>query len=99
MLVSLLLLFSLNVADAVMTLLQSDKEGFKELNPIAEVFLGLGPIFFLAFKVLVVGACCCVVWKHRKYTLAKVLTGVAVGVYVSIVIWHVVLLYYIPNLC
>ena len=81
------LVILLNVLDAFFTLLFLGNGG-RELNPIAQFFLDLGPIAFLLVKTAGIGFCVAYLVLVNRFKGAKVGMGVVFVIYLALLCWH-----------
>ena len=89
-LVLLAAIFTLNLLDAVLTLVYLGHGGI-EANPIMARVLGYGVHAFILEKCIVVGFCLLALIVHKTFTLAKVATLLLLGAYSLLTIYHVFL--------
>jgi hypothetical protein len=80
-------IFTLNIADAYMTMLWLHRGG-REANPIMEFFLDIGPVAFLAQKCLIVGFWLILLLVHKNFRFAKVGLYASLAVYALLLIVH-----------
>ena len=76
----LLSIFTLNVADAFMTMLWLHRGG-REANPVMDFFLDIGPAAFLLQKCVVVGFWLVLLLVHKNFRFARI------GLYASLAVY------------
>ncbi len=81
------LVILLNVLDAFFTLLFLGNGG-RELNPIAQFFLDLGPVAFLLVKTAGIGLCVAYLVLVNRFKGAKIGMGVVFVIYLALLCWH-----------
>ncbi len=81
------LVILLNVLDAFFTLLFLGNGG-RELNPIAQFFLDLGPLAFLLVKTAGIGICVAYLVLVNRFKGAKVGMGIVFVIYLALLGWH-----------
>jgi hypothetical protein len=82
------LLFALNFLDAVLTIYWV-RHGFAtEGNHLMATLLDIGDLPFLAVKVAIGAVTAVVLWRWRKFRLAKYGLAVALAVYISLMGIH-----------
>ena len=86
----LLLFFALTVLDSVSTLTYLGKGG-RELNPIAQLMIDQGGLFFVVAKGLLSGLCLLFVMLHKNFRPARVALGVGFTFYFLLGLWHLIL--------
>ncbi len=80
-------IFTLNIADAYMTMLWLHRGG-REANPIMDFFLDIGPVAFLIQKCLIVGFWLILLLVHKNFRFAKVGLYASLAVYALLLIVH-----------
>ena len=87
----LLAIVGLSVADAYLTL-DALAGGCREVNPLMDAALGLGPRAFVAIKLVVTGLGVVLLCLHKNFPRVRwIILTVLVG-YVLLIGWHVHLL-------
>lgn len=86
----IVLLFLLNLFDAVLTLFWVRNGLAPEGNGLMAYFLDMGDIPFLAVKIIVGALTAFVLWRWSNFRLAKVGLTVALAVYVGLMGVHFV---------
>jgi hypothetical protein len=82
--------FALNLADAVYTLFHL-AHGGSEANPVHAILLSIGTHWFVAEKIVVVGALLLLLTVHKTYRLALAGLWSLAAVYACLLGYHVVL--------
>ena len=88
---SVILIASLNVADSFFTLLHLQAGGI-ELNPVAEALLRTGRVSFVTWKSVIIDLALVILVLHKNFVLARIGLWVAAGAYGLLVAWHLYLL-------
>ena len=83
-----LIIFTLNILDAIMTLFWIDLGVAKEANPMMAAALEGGAAHFLICKISLVALGCLLLYKYRKNLLSKGTTAFAAGCYISLGFYH-----------
>jgi hypothetical protein len=92
---ALVVLFILNLLDAVLTATAMQLPGFVELNPIMDYVLGLGIGYFFLFKMgLIVAIIFGFIHVWDRSPSAKKVAWAANGLYIFIVLWNIVMIGY-----
>ena len=84
----LCVVFVLNIVDATLTLAWIDLGIAVEANPIMEYALNLGRGWFLAIKIVAIGASCAILASLRNYRSAKLVALLACCLYVALIVFH-----------
>ncbi len=84
------LVILLNVLDAFFTLLFLGNGG-RELNPVAQFFLDMGPMAFLLVKTAGIGLCVAYLVLVNRFKGAKAGMGVVFVIYLLLLCWHIYL--------
>ena len=82
------LLFALNFIDAVLTIYWVRNGFATEGNQLMATLLDIGDLPFLAVKVAIGAVTAIVLWRWRKFRLAKYGLAVALAVYISLMGIH-----------
>lgn len=82
------MLFVLNAIDAVATVTWVSAGMATEANPLMAHLLELHPVVFVATKLALVGLCSYLLWKHCDRWLSVAATVVLVGIYYTLVAYH-----------
>lgn len=85
-----LLLFALNVLDALLTIFWVRNGLATEGNHLMATLLDIGDMPFLAVKVAVGAVTAVVLWRWRTFRLAKYGLAVALAIYISLMGVHFV---------
>lgn len=83
-----MLIFALNVVDAVATLYWVVNGLAREANPLMRELLGIHPLLFVFAKLSLVGLGVWVLWRHRHRPLAVVAIALLFLVYYGLTIYH-----------
>lgn len=86
----LLLFFALTVLDSVSTLVYLGKGG-RELNPVAQWMIDVGPMFFVLAKGVLSGLCLLFVMLHKTFKPARTALAIGFAFYFALGAWHLVL--------
>lgn len=82
----------LSVTDAVFTLRLIGMGG-KELNPVMDFFLGLGPVPFLLVKYLITGSCLLLFLIHKNRLVYRGRVSIK-AVLIAVLFLYVLLIFY-----
>lgn len=93
----LLLVLTLNVADAFYTLVYLQRGG-QEANPIVQQLLDLGMAPFVAVKCLVIGIAVCLLCVCKNFRYAQLGLKIAVGSYSLLALYHLFLYFHTLHL-
>ena len=83
-----ILLFLLNALDALLTIYWVRNGFATESNQLMATLLDIGDLPFLAVKVAIGAVTAIVLWRWRKFRLAKYGLAVALAVYISLMGIH-----------
>ena len=86
----MVLIWLLNAYDAVITAYGTSRLGMVETNPIMQACLEVGPMFFVATKVIVLTvALAALACRHRKHpTIVRSILGVTLGAFLGVCMWN-----------
>ncbi|MEZ5977089.1 MAG: DUF5658 family protein [Planctomycetota bacterium] len=82
---------AMNCLDTYFTLFHLQAGG-AEINPVADELLRTGRLGFVLTKTLLIGVALVVLTVHKNFTMARLGTYVAAGVYGLLVVYHLTLL-------
>lgn len=95
MLLSLAIIFFLNLIDSFFTIIYVDILGFQELNPIVAPLFIWGPLAFISWKMLMVVICCIIVyisWIPTRKQWVQRFINVVIAVYSILALVHLIAL-------
>lgn len=95
MLLSLAIIFFLNLIDSFFTIIYVDILGFQELNPIVAPLFIWGPLAFISWKMLMVVICCIIVyisWIPTRKQWVQRFINVVIVVYSILALVHLIAL-------
>ena len=84
----LILLLVLNIFDAFSTLYLVSGGFAREINPLMESLLDLGPFIFLFFKLVTTGIGIFAMWLAKDLPLAHILTIGLLVLYIVVLFFH-----------
>jgi len=93
--ISLIFLFFLNIGDAFTTHYWVTNGIAEELNPAMKILLETSPLLFLFLKITVGSICVLFFWKRRHEKIVKILTIPILGIYLTILFFHLRVLFQI----
>lgn len=80
----------LNILDAVFTLLYLTKGG-EEANPLAQILLDAGPVWFAFSKAVVIGVCLLFLLVHKTFAFVRPALVAILVFYGALLVYHLFL--------
>ncbi len=81
---------ALSILDAVFTLAHLDRGG-REINPLMDWAIGIGPLAFLAIKCFLTGSGMLLLVLHRFFAGVKIMLAAVLSLYSLLMVYHLVL--------
>lgn len=95
MLLSLAIIFFLNLVDSFFTIVYVDILGFQELNPVVAPLFIWGPLAFISWKMFMITMCCiiiCMSWMSSRKQWVQKFINVVIAVYSILALAHIAIL-------